>query len=60
LKDVLVVESSNRLGWKELVAHPLFRMNQENNALANEFRISLELKVPDQADEREEKDIHTI
>lgn len=44
LKDILIVESKQRMGWKELLNHPIFRETEDR--LANEFRVSCPLRGP--------------
>lgn len=51
LKEVLVVDSNKRLGWKELVSHQIFK--KSGDGLANQFRLTLELRMPTKVDEYE-------
>lgn len=48
LKDILVVETSNRLGWKALTSHPIFK--SKGGRIGTEFVINCNLELPENAD----------
>ena len=39
-----MVDKQRRLGWKELVNHPMFA--EKHDRLSNEFRLNIQLKAP--------------
>jgi serine/threonine protein kinase len=49
LREVMVIENDNRLGWKSLVKHPLFK--DKGGKLDNEFRIDFDIKGPQGQDD---------
>lgn len=46
LKQVLTVDKTKRLGWRELIKHPIFSEDTIGH-LSNEFRLNYDLKVPE-------------
>ena len=44
LRQVLTIDKHKRLGWKELIKHPLFF--DEHDRLSNEFRLNIDIKQP--------------
>jgi hypothetical protein len=55
LRQVLTIDKHKRLGWKEMIKHPLFI--NEHDRLSNEFRLNIDIKQPKiQLDEKLEND----
>lgn len=43
----MTIDKYKRLGWKQLIKHPLFEDTHNSGQLSNEFRLNYDLKPPE-------------